>query len=138
MTDIIKLTEDETVHLLMTHLIKEGWVIDSHCLGQKRGCDITALKDKLKLLIEVKGAKAGEKSPTKKKDKFDSGQIKTHFGRALVKVLEDKLMNPDYIVAIAHPDDLEIRKAIGRITPALKNMGIKHFWVSPDGSVIED
>jgi hypothetical protein len=39
-----KLTEDETIHLLMQHLIGDGWNIQSHCLGQTRGCDIVASK----------------------------------------------------------------------------------------------
>lgn len=138
MTITHKLTEDETIHLLMTHLIKSGWNVDSHCLGQTRGCDIIASQSNSKLFIEVKGAKAGDNSPTKKRTHFDSGQIKTHFGKAIVKILDDKYLNPDSTFAIAHPDDLEIRKSIGHLTPFLKTMGIRHFWVSRDGSVVED
>lgn len=81
---------------------------------------------------------AGDNSPTKKRKHFDSGQIKTHFGKAIVKVLDDKHLNPDSTFAIAHPDDLEIRKSIGHLTPFLKTMGIQHFWVSRNGRVIED
>jgi hypothetical protein len=133
-----KLTEDETINILIQHLEKDGWNINSRCLGQERGCDIVALKDEGRLLIEVKGARAGDNSPTKKRKYFDSGQIKTHFGKAIVKVLDDKVLSPDSKIAIAHPDDADIRKSIGNLTPFLKKLEIKHFWVSSNGQVIED
>lgn len=134
----IKLTEDETIKLLMSHLEKNAWKIESYCLGQNRGCDIVALKGSEKLYIEVKGARAGDNSPTKRREFFDSGQIKTHFGKAIVKVLDDKYLNPKYSFAIAHPEDVGIRKAIGNLTPFLKDLDIRHFWVSEDGNVKED
>lgn len=134
----LKLTEDETIEILMHHLKENGWHIESHCLGQTRGCDIVAVKDNSKLFVEAKGARAGDKSPTKKRDYFDSGQIKTHFGKAIVKVLDDKFLNPKSKFAIAHPNDSDIRRAIGHLTPFLKTIGIRHYWVSSDGKVHED
>lgn len=133
-----KLTEDETIEILIQHLTKTGWIIESRCLGQSHGCDIIAVRDNSKLFVEVKGARAGDKSPTKKRDFFDSGQIKTHFGKAIVKVLDDKYLNPGSKFAIAHPDDLDIRRVIGKLTPMIKSLGVKHFWVSPNGEVTED
>ncbi|MET3114614.1 hypothetical protein AAKU52_002349 [Pedobacter sp. CG_S7] len=133
-----KLTEDETIYLLMTHLEEGGWNIDSHCLGQTRGCDILASKRGEKLMIEVKGAKAGNNSPTKRREHFDSGQIKTHFCKAIVKILDNRYVNPKSKFAIAHPDDTAIRKSIEHLTPELKLLGITHFWVSESGLVIED
>ena len=131
----LKLTEDETIEILMKHLEKEGWTIVSHCLGQTRGCDIIAQKENNICLIEVKGARAGDNSPTRKRIYFDSGQVKTHFGKAIVKAMEDKLLNPNAQLAIAHPNDETIKKAIGHLTPLLKNLDIKHYWVSRDGTV---
>jgi hypothetical protein len=133
-----KLTEDEAIILLMTYLKYNDYTIDSHCLGQQRGCDIVASKNLEKLYIEVKGAKAGKNSPTKKREYFDAGQIKTHLGKAIVKILEDQLKSPNGRFAIAHPDDKEMRRAIGHLIPSLKRIGIIHYWVSPDGNVIED
>jgi hypothetical protein len=66
-----------------------------------------------------------------------SRQIKTHFGKALVKMLEEKARNPDASLGIAHPDDADIKWAIGGVTPLLKTLGIKHFWVSQH-QVIEE
>jgi Holliday junction resolvase len=88
MTD--KLTEDQIIEILMTYLTKTGWTIESYCFGQSKGTDIIAIKNGRKLFIEAKGAKAGENSKTKRREYFDSGQIKTHFGKAIVKLLEDK------------------------------------------------
>lgn len=133
-----KLTEDETVTILAEYLKHSGWVIDSFCLGQTHGNDIVASKLNTKLVVEVKGARAGDNSPTKKRKHFDSGQIKTHFGKALVKVLDEKYLNPKNKFAIAHSDDKDMRRAIGHLTPFLKTLGIKHFWVSADGTVIEE
>ena len=63
-----KLTEDETIEILIEYLEDEGWEIDGYCLGQTKGIDIIAIKDGKMLLIEAKGAKASDKSPTKKND----------------------------------------------------------------------
>ena len=133
-----KLTEDNTIKILIKFLELDSWTIESYCLGQSRGCDIVAVKESKKLFVEVKGARAGDNSPTKRREHFDSGQIKTHFGKAIVKILDDKYKNPNTDFAIAHPNDTDIKRAIGNLTPMLKQMNIKHFWVSENGNVSED
>lgn len=133
-----KLTEDETIDILIEYLKTNSWKIDSSCKGQKHGNDIEASKPNCTLIVEVKGARAGDNSPTKKRDHFDSGQIKTHFGKAIVKVLDEKHRNPKYNIAIAHPDDIDIRKSISHLIPFINSIGIKHYWVSADGDVIEE
>lgn len=133
-----KLTEDKTVLLLIAYLNSKDYDIISYCLGQKRGYDIIAEKNGQKLIIEVKGAKANKDSPTKRREYFDSGQIKTHFGKAIVKSLETKVKFPNSKIAIAHPDDKDIKKAIGELIHEINKFGITHFWVNPNGSVIED
>lgn len=127
----MKLTEDETVLLLKKHLESLGWFIgDNFCLGQKQGIDIQATKGKDILFVEVKGARASDTAKTKKREYFDSGQIKTHFGKALVKTLNEKSLHPNAKLAIAHPDDIDIRKAIEHLIPFLSSLQIKHYWVS--------
>ena len=124
-----KLTEDETVILLIERLKLDGWKVDKFCLGQTKGNDIEATKNRQNLIIEVKGAKAGDNSPTKRRDFFDSNQIKTHFGKAIVKVLSEMTKNPENNYAIAHPNDELIKKSIGNLIPFLEKLDIKHFWV---------
>jgi len=87
--------------------------------------------------VRCKGARAGDGAPTKKREHFDSDQIKTHFGKAIVKMLEEKAKNSKVGLAIAHPDDGDIKKAIGNMIPFLQNFGIKYYWVSAD-NVIEE
>lgn len=130
-----KLTEDQTIEILIKFLSIKGWHIDNYCLVQSRGCDIIASKGSKRLYVEVKGAKASDNSPTKRRKHFDSGQIKTHFGKALVQTLEEISDNKGGLYAIAHPDDEDIRRAIGKHISILKNIGIIHFWVNPKGHV---
>ena len=130
-----KLTEDETVELLMVFLKSDGYKILDYCKGHKRGIDITAERNNRKLLIEVKGARANHNSKIKKRSYFDSGQIKDHFGKAIVKSLEVKSDNPYCDIAIAHPDDELIKKHLDKSIQHLKQLDIIHFWVSKNGSV---
>ena len=118
---------------------KEGWATVP-IFNNDKGEDIIATKNGKTLIVEAKGAKGREGSHLTKREKFDSGQIKTHFGKAIVKILDEKL-KPKYqhaTFAIAHPDDVDIRKAIGKLTPFLKKLDIIHFWVGSDGQVIKE
>lgn len=124
-----KLTEDEVVEILSKELENNGWTIINQCFGQSKGNDIEATKNGETLIVEAKGAKSNDYSPTKKRDFFNSGQIKSHFGRALVKIMSDIEKNPNYKYAIAHPDDELIKKTIGKIIPQLEKLNIKHYWV---------
>ncbi|MBI2284304.1 MAG: hypothetical protein HYU71_11395 [Bacteroidetes bacterium] len=133
-----KQTEDEVVQKLIIHLENNGWIIDSFCLGHTHGCDIVATKNKIELVIEVKGARASDNSPVKKRDFFDSGQIKTHFGKSMVKVLEEMHKRPNSTFGIAHPDDADIRKAIGHLVSNLKKLNIIHYWVKINGEIVEE
>lgn len=104
-------------------------------LIKKRGNDVVAKKNHDILIVEAKGAKAADSSPTKKRDYFDSGQIKKHFGSAIVKLLEQKALNHKYMLAMARPNDPDIRKHTQGIVPFLEDLGIIHFWVDKDGTV---
>lgn len=134
-----KLTEDQTILLLIDHLKNSGWQILSFCLGQQRGYDIVAINSAgRKLFVEAKGAKASDDSPTKKRQYFNSGQIKDHFGKAIVKSLETQLDHPNDIAAIAHPHDPDIIKHIGRTARLIGGIGIACFWVKNSGLVKEE
>lgn len=134
-----KLTEDETIMLLIEHLKQNDWEIVSYCLGQQRGYDVVALNSSgQKLYIEAKGAKASDDSPTKKRIYFNSGQIKDHFGKAIVKSLETQLEHPNAKVAIAHPHDPDIIKNIGRLASHIGAFGIAHLWIKSSGEVVAE
>lgn len=124
-----KLTENEVVTILSEYLEKYGWSISKKSLGFERGYDILAKKGGRILAIEAKGACANKDAHNKKRPHFDAGQIKTHFGKALLKLLEVKTENPEWIVAIAQPDDELVRKYTEKFLPYLNQIGILHFWV---------
>lgn len=128
----MKLTEDQTVNYLVAYLERNGWTINDFKLGFDRGPDIDATKNDRRLLVEVKGARAGDSAHNKVRSVFDSGQIKSHFGRALVKALALKHEFADADIALAHPDDPEIRRHIGNLVPFLNKLDVKHFWVTED------
>lgn len=129
------MTEDKTVLALIKHLKQEGWHIENYCIGHQRGDDIVATKRKSKIVIEVKGARANPNSPVKKREKFDSGQIKTHLGKAILKSYDSIISNENNIVAIAHPNDGYLKSVISKYIPLISNSGIRHYWVNEDGTV---
>lgn len=132
------LLEDHIIDVLMDWLEKDRWEIISYCKGKKRGIDILAKKGKHAFIIEAKGAKGNPGHNSTKRDKFDSGQIKTHFGMAILKVLGERKNYPGSQVAIAHPDDDYIRKIITPVIPDLKKIGIRFLWVDNNDKVLED
>ncbi|MBI3137905.1 MAG: hypothetical protein HYZ15_04905 [Sphingobacteriales bacterium] len=132
-----KLTENEVVSKLADFLINEGWDVIGKSLGFEKGYDLLITKEGKTLAVEAKGATANKEAYNKVRAYFDGGQIKTHFGKALLKVLEIKTENPAWLVAIAQPDDDLVRKHTEMFLPYLKQIGIIHFWVGEVGVVSE-
>lgn len=132
-----KILEDQIIDILMQWLEKDGWTIQSHCKGRTRGIDIFAVKGKKVFIIEAKGAKGNPEHSSTKKDKFNSSQINTHLGMAIIKVLKERSNYPGSQVAIAHPDDEYIKKVVSPIIPDLKKAGIRFLWVNLNGAVSE-
>jgi hypothetical protein len=137
MKNLKKMTENQTITNLIYSLENDGWFIESRCLNQERGTDVVARKKNKYLYIEAKGARANDNSKNKKRKYFNKGQIKTHFGVALIKIMELMQQDKKANYAIAQPNDEEIHNAIGHLLPYLKKLGIKHFWVNEDKTIIE-
>ncbi|HTF28587.1 MAG TPA: hypothetical protein VK625_07065 [Flavitalea sp.] len=129
--------EDQIIDILMQWLSNDGWIITSFCKGSKRGIDILAKKGTKVFIIEAKGAKGNPEHASTKKDKFNSGQINTHFGMAIIKVLKERNKFPNAQIAIAHPEDEYIRRVLSPIIPHLKKAGIRFLWVNLNGTVME-
>ena len=127
-----KLTEDEVILLLIDWLKSKDWVITDYCLGHTRGIDITAKKNSDVLYIEAKGARASSSSPIRKRKKFDSGQIRGHLGKAIVKSVETQIKHPSSIVAIAHPMDVDLFNICDPVFNELEKLKIYKFWVSKE------
>ena len=134
---MVKLTENEVIDFLCIWLKKDDWTILEISKGHSRGIDIKATKDNEVMIIEAKGSKGNPRSPVTTRPYFDSGQIKDHFGKAIVKVLEQKHANPSAIVGIAQPNDDYLRGHIEAASQEIRKFGIKLFWVESPDLVIE-
>lgn len=124
-----RLTEDETIDLLVESLQSEGYSLVTVCKGHQRGTDIVMCQNKKNLHIEVKGARGNPMSHLSTRPHFDSGQLKTHFGKAIVKAMDLQRINPGDDVAIAHPDDSYLRSVLDKYVERLAELGIIHYWV---------
>ncbi|WP_243374634.1 hypothetical protein [Geotalea sp. SG265] len=132
-----KMTEDEVVRNLCLWLEAEGWKIRNKCLGHQRGVDVLATKGTETLIVEAKGSMGNSASHLTTRPYFDGKQIKSHFGRAVIRAFEEKYNNPDDIVAIAQPDDPSLINCLSGAIPSVIGAGIKLFWIHPDGNVRE-
>jgi hypothetical protein len=131
---MIKMAEDEVVLRLKSFLEEQGWSVDSrYCLGFTNGIDIEAHKGNQILMVEAKGARANDSAASRRREHFDSGQIKTHFGKAIVKILEDKFRNPNASFAIAHPDDTSRYQykidILPLSIPSLQGMAFQYYFL---------
>lgn len=130
------LTEDFAVLAYIDHLKSEGWQIDSFCTGTQRGIDIVASKNGKRLFVEAKGARGNQTNPNVVRSMFDTGQIRDHLGKAIVKVLELHLKESDATLVILHTNTDLIRGIVEPIGQQLKDsMGIEFAFINPDRSV---
>jgi len=135
--DKIPMLEDEVVEKLSQWLSKKGWRVDNLCKGHTHGNDISAVKGTDRLIVEAKGGRGNPKSPVTTRKKFNCSQIKTHFGKAIVKLFEERNKDPRVIVAIAQPDDKYIIDCLSDAIPGVINAGIRLYWVPDKGYVRE-
>lgn len=130
------LLEDTVVQKFCDYLTARNWDITSSCLGRNHGTDIVAKKENLILLVEAKGARGNPKNGPTKRDKFDSGQIKDHLGKAIVKVLELKAENRNALLIVAHPFTKDIFEIVKPVAEELLPLGICFCFLKGDGDFI--
>ncbi len=129
------LMEDFVVKQLMAHLKDSGYTVHQFSLGKQQGIDVHASKGHSVIVVEAKGAKGNPKNGPVNRDKFDSGQIRDHLGKAIVKAFELKNSFPTAECWIAHPDTSAIRKIVTPIQAHLKAAGITCVYVDQSGRV---
>jgi hypothetical protein len=127
------LSENEVVNYLADWLQKQNWKITKKALNYQHGNDIEAEKNRDKLIIEAKGAKPNN---PKKTHTFNATQIQVHFGKALVKIMEQQTLFPNAQTGIAQPDAAIIKETLKVCLPQVKNLGIKLYWVQKDGKIL--
>ena len=135
-----KLTENQVIDYLCNWLgnSRRGWKIIEKNKDFSKGPDIKAQKGNKIMLVEAKGSKANPNAYNKTHDKFDSGQIRDHLGKAIVKLLEQRHQHPNWTFAIAQPNDPYIRECLQNVTPELKRIGIGLFWVETRKKILTE
>lgn len=131
-----KLTENEVIDYLSKWLKDKGWTILKTAKDHSHGVDIFAQKGKEILVVEAKGSKGNPKSSVTVRQQFTKGQLETHLGKALVKILKERHKRPNATFAIAHPDDDYIHKCLKDIIPEIIKCNIKFFWVKSSKEVL--
>ena len=86
-----KILENDIIDILMDWLKNDGWKIISFRKFRERGIDILTEKKGQTFIIEAKGAKGNPENSNTTRPKFDAGQLKTHLGVAVIKVLEERI-----------------------------------------------
>ena len=130
-----RMLEDEVIEHLKLHLSGAGWQIQACALGRAHGYDIHAIRSSRELVVEAKGARGNPKLPGVVRSQFDSGQVKDHLGKAIVKVLEQKQAAPSRLFCIAQPASPTIVKISKPIAMELSQLGIYFAFIHADGRV---
>ncbi|GIU70431.1 MAG: hypothetical protein KatS3mg002_1667 [Candidatus Woesearchaeota archaeon] len=127
------LSENEVVELLVKWLQNDNWIVKKKALGYQHGNDIEAERNGEQLIIEAKGIKPND---SKKSHIFNNTQIQVHFGKALIKIMEEQTKNPSALTGIAQPNDETIKQTLKFCLPQVKKLNIILFWVNQDGEII--
>ncbi|MBK7381580.1 MAG: hypothetical protein IPJ03_21810 [Ignavibacteriales bacterium] len=85
------------------------------------------------MIIEAKGAKPNDPEKT---HTFNATQIQVHFGKALVKIMEQQTLFPNAQTGIAQPNADIIKKILKDCLPQLKKLNINLYWVNGDGKIL--
>ena len=129
------LMEDFVVESVIKHLESNGFMIKEFAKARNHGIDVHAESDAAKILVEAKGAKGNPSNGPVTRSKFDIGQIRDHFGKAIVKVLELRNIHPQAELWIAHPDTADIRRIVDPLKAHLMALGVKCVYVLPSGEI---
>ncbi len=87
--------------------------------------------------MEAKGATSSKPGSARYGKEFDSNQIKTHIGVALVKSFQTLQKYPDSDVIVALPHNRGHRSLIDGMAVPIRNSGVKVVFVENDGHVVE-
>lgn len=136
------LTENDIVDILVKHLTKNNYNIIQSLDTNSKGVDIIADEagSNDRLYIEVKGETSSRLHSRRFGKAFDGKQIRTHISSAVfaaMKIISSKPSGNKTNAAIAFPASEGHRQEFEKIRIAVKQLGIKVFWVDPK-TVSED
>ncbi len=87
------------------------------------------------MFVEAKGVTSSKPGTKRYGFEFNSSQIRTHIGVALLKSFQTLQLHPQDEVVIGLPDNEEHRKAVDSVYIPVKNSGIKVYLVNNNNSV---
>lgn len=134
------LYEGDVIGAVCAYLETQGYTIKQKLLVSQAGVDIVAengSRDPAVLHVEAKGATSSIRRSPQYGNEFDSSQIKTHVGVAVLAALGSHSLG-NARSAVAFPDNPGHRKVVDRIQPALSAAGIAVFWVNDSRLVTLD
>lgn len=133
------LSEQQTQARLVEWLRGEGWEITGEAVGHQHGVDVTAVRDKLTMDIEVKGHPqnmliAGE-NKGQARSFHPAAQARTYFANALHAALTTAHKYPTHLVAIALPAVDRFRNMATNTRGPLEHIGVGVYLVAKEGEV---
>ena len=133
------LNENDVVNFVSIYLEKKGYKIEQKLTTTQRGIDIVAHHpEKGCCCVEAKGATSSKKDSNRYNKEFNSSQVKTHIGVAILRSFQTKQQHTTSLVVIALPNNQKHKAIIESVRVPLMNSGIQVFWVNENGSIEND
>ncbi|WP_413379045.1 hypothetical protein [Alkalihalobacillus sp. 1P02AB] len=125
---------EDTVNYSVFNYLRQKGFCELKCLtGKKHGIDVEGKKNEWTIWVESKGSTGNDASGDMV---FDSGQIKTHADRQIMKLMEYlNVVDENVLLVLANPDIPRIRGRIAKIDKILDQIGLIQFWVQEDQTV---
>lgn len=130
------LTENDVVIAIVKFLKNEGYTIHHALTTSQQGIDIEATSGVGKpCFVEAKGATSSKIDSKRYGKEFNSNQVKTHVGMALLKSFQTLQLFPKAEVVIGLPNNESHRHLIDSMRIPIQLSGIKVIFVDIDGTV---
>ncbi len=124
------LTENDVVLAVSDFLKNEGYSIEQTLNTSQQGIDIEATnKNGIRCFVEAKGATSSKIGSKRYGKEFNSNQIKTHIGVALLKSFQTLQLHPGSEVVIALPSNSGHRKILDSMVTPIKIQALKLSWL---------
>ncbi|MGY0565417.1 MAG: restriction endonuclease [Paraglaciecola chathamensis] len=130
------LTENDVVNYVCEYLLNNNYQIEQKLTTSQTGVDIIAQKKNgQKIYVEAKGATSSKKSSSRFGKEFNSSQVKSHVGVALVATFKLKHQYQNAEVVIALPGNETHKNLIFSMKEPLLKSGVSIFFVNESGTV---
>jgi len=130
------LTENDVVKYVCEYLQDNDYRIEQKLTTSQTGVDIIAQNQNgQKIYIEAKGATSSKKSSSRFGKEFNTSQVKSHIGVALVATFKLKQQFQNAEVVIALPGNDTHKNLISSMREPLLKSGVSIFFVHENGTL---